>query len=65
MKKITLKTARMNARLTVEEVAKALDITALSIIRYEENTKKTPIYIFQKLCRLYNVSLDDIKYDTQ
>lgn len=60
MEQITLEMARLEAEFTVEEVAQKLKITSRCIMKYERDNSNIPITLFIKLCRLYNVTLDDI-----
>lgn len=60
MEQITLEMARLEAGFTVEEIAQKLKTTSDCIMEYERNNINMPIGGFIKLCRLYNVTLDDI-----
>ena len=57
---ISLASARVNAKMTQEEVAKALKISKLTIINWESNKTAPDIRVFRKLCDLYNISGDNI-----
>lgn len=60
MLRITLKAARVNAGLSQKQVADNLGLSNKTICSWENgDTFPDAIYI-DKLCKLYNVSYDDI-----
>lgn len=60
MFKISLKAARVNANLTLSEVAKALKKDRSTIIAWEKGRADIKIKDFNNLCKLYNISGDFI-----
>ncbi len=60
MLKITLKNARVNAGLTVEEVAEQMNKGKRTIISWEKGETLPNILDFTKLCSLYRISIDYI-----
>lgn len=63
MSKITLKAARVNAGLTQGEVAEMLDVAKSTIRNWEKGTTLPKLPQFVELCRIYNVSFDNIFFD--
>lgn len=62
MCKFSLKSARVNAKLTQADVAKALNV-AISTVRNWETGKTFPNQpTIEKLCELYNVHYDYIDF---
>lgn len=59
---ITLEAARVNAGLTQKEVAEKLGVSVVSLIHWEKGNRKPRIEMAQKLCELYNLELDHIKW---
>lgn len=60
MSEITLKAARVNANLTLEEVSKETGVSVPTLSKWE-NYRTFPTAIQLKtLCRLYGQSMDDI-----
>lgn len=58
---ISLKAARINAGITIDQAAKAANVS-YGTIRNWESGKTTPgIGKFRALCQLYGVSMADIK----
>ena len=60
--KISLKAARINAGLTVKEVAKALNLTSQSIYNIENNIVKIDIKKAQQLAELYKLDINNINF---
>ena len=60
MRQITLKAARVNAGLTLEEVSEALNLSTYTIIKYERGESVPRLDVFSKLCSLYGVGITDI-----
>lgn len=58
--KIQLKAARVNANLTQEDVAKALNISKNSIVNYETYTSVPSVELAKKFATLYGMKVDDI-----
>jgi DNA-binding XRE family transcriptional regulator len=50
--------ARVNADLTQDEVAKAMNVTKNTIINWEKYKTEPTISQAQTLCKLYNIPLD-------
>lgn len=64
MPKITLSAARVNANYTQQEVADILEI-AVSTLRNWEKGKSFPKQpAIEKLCDLYSIPYDGIKFST-
>lgn len=59
---IQLKAARVNADLTQEEVAKALNISKTSLVNYESYKSTPSVSLAKKLAQLYGMAVDDIKW---
>ena len=60
MEKITLRSARVNAGLTSEEVAKMIGVAPVTIRKWELNKTSPNIISFKRLCKIYGCELDDI-----
>lgn len=60
MFKITLTAARVNAKLTLEDVAKELNKTKQTIVNWEKGRSEIKISDFEALCKLYKISQDYI-----
>lgn len=58
--KLKLKTARVNAGLTIDDVAKALKKSKNTIISYEKYKTITTIDTAKALADLYGLPFDDI-----
>lgn len=62
MSKISLRAARVNAKMRQADVAKELDV-AISTVRNWESGKTFPKQpVIEKLCGLYGVSYDNIDF---
>ncbi len=62
MSKISLRAARVNAKMRQADVAKELDV-AISTVRNWESGKTFPKPpVIEKLCGMYGVSYDDIDF---
>lgn len=57
---ITLKAARVNANLTLDEVCKALHISKQTLISYESGKTIPKMDIGIEMARLYNMPIDNI-----
>ncbi len=55
-----LKEARKKAKLTQKFVADQLGIPDTQLIRYEKGINELPLRYFREMCRIYQVSADDI-----
>lgn len=60
MLKISLKALRINAELTQEDVAENVEVTKRTVQNWESGKSAPDLKQIQKLCVLYNCSLDDI-----
>lgn len=60
MKKITLKAARVNAGLTQEEAAQAINVTGRTLISWEKGVTHPTVDKLLRLCSLYDVQISDI-----
>ena len=59
--KISLAAARVNARLTQEEVAKALHVSNKTVGNWETGKAEAPFIALEALARLYNVPVDSFR----
>lgn len=55
-----IKDLRVDADLTIAELAEKLDISARTISRYEKGISEPTVSVLIKLCLIYNVSIDYI-----
>ena len=60
MLKITLTAARVNAGYSLDEVAKKIKKNKGTIINWEKGRTSISIQDFDELCKLYNISKDNI-----
>ena len=60
MKKITLKAARVNAGLTQEEAAQAINVTGRTLISWENGVTYPTVDKLLRLCSPYDVQISDI-----
>ena len=58
--KITLKAARVNADLTLEDAAKGLGITKNTLISYEKYRTIPDMRVGKAMASLYGTSVDDL-----
>ena len=61
----TIKAARVNAGLTQKDVAKALGVSETTVIKWEKGTSIPLADKFVEMCKLYNVSMDDVFLPTK
>lgn len=64
---ITLKEMRKNANMSVQDVAKAMDISVQLVYKWESGTRGLPALTLQQLYKLYDqphITLDNIKLPT-
>lgn len=59
---ITVKTARKNAHMTIEELAERIDVTERYLYRIENEGKKPSFEVLYKLVRELSISPDLIFY---
>lgn len=57
---ITLKAARVNAGLTLEQVAEKTGFNPISISNWEHNRHEPRLSKLNKLCEIYGVNLSQI-----
>ena len=57
---ISLKAARINARLTQEEAAKALEISKNTLSGYEKGQRVPKIDMAERMATLYGLTVDGI-----
>ena len=62
MPKMSLRAARVNAKLTQHEVAKKLEVAVSTVRNWESGNTFPKQPIIEKLCELYNVSYDYIDF---
>lgn len=60
MKKLSLKAARVNAGLTQEEAAQAINVTWKTLISWEKGVTHPTVDKLLRLCSLYDVQISDI-----
>lgn len=60
MKKLSLKAARVNAGLTQEEAAQAINVTGKTLISWEKGVTHPTVDKLLHLCSLYDVQISDI-----
>ena len=58
--KITLKAARVNARLTLDDVAKRVGISKHTIINWEKEKSCPKKYAIEALCSIYGIAFEDL-----
>ena len=63
--KISLAAARVNAKLTQEDVAKSLKVSKKTVINWEKGAVTPSFAILDTLSRLYNMPLDYIFLPTK
>jgi DNA-binding XRE family transcriptional regulator len=56
----SIKAARVNAGLTQKEAAKALGVSETTVMKWEKGASVPLADKFVEMCRLYNVSMDDV-----
>lgn len=61
MLQITLKSARVNRNMTQSQVAKILGISKHTIINWENNKTRIPIYAKKYLADIYNIDIKNLK----
>ena len=62
---ISLAAARVNAKLTQDEVSKAIKVTKQSIVNWENGKSEPKISEMRKLSELYNMPIDNIFLPTK
>lgn len=60
--KITLQAARVNARMTQADAAKAIGVTEKTIGKWENGTTFPDVDKAMRLCSLYGVKLDNVSF---
>ena len=60
MKKLSLKAARVNAGLTQEEAAQAINVTGRTLISWEKGVTHPTVDKLLRLCSPYDVQISDI-----
>lgn len=60
--KITLKAARVNADLTLDEAAEALHTTKQTLINYEKGSTSPTVDKLIEMCHLYKVRIESILF---
>ncbi len=56
----SIKAARVNAGYTQKQAAQALGVSETTVIKWEKGTAVPLADKFVEMCRLYNVSMDDV-----
>lgn len=62
---ISLKAARVNAKLSQQSVANTLKISKSTLISWEKGRTAPDVLQMQKLCEIYKMSLNDIFLQTK
>lgn len=62
---IYIKAARVNAGMTQEEVAKALNKSKNTIVSYEAYTSSPDITVAMEMAKLFGMSLSDIIWNKE
>lgn len=60
MAKITLRAARINAGITQKTAASSIGVSNKTMVKWEKGSAFPDVVQALKLCRLYNISFDDI-----
>lgn len=60
--KISLAAARVNAELTQKQASKALNISKSTLVSYEKGRTIPDVKMGEKIAKLYNVSVDNVKF---
>lgn len=60
MRPMSLAAARVDAKLTQEDVAKALHVTKNTVVAWEKGTTEPKLSQAMALCKLYDRPIDDI-----
>ena len=60
MRPMSLAAARVDAKLTQEDVAKALHVTKNTVVAWEKGTTEPKLSQALALCELYDRPIDDI-----
>lgn len=63
--RVTLRAARVNANLTQEAAAKALQVTKNTIIAWETGRSMPTVDKIEGICVLYGATYDDIVWRQQ
>ena len=58
--KISLAAARVNANMTQEQAASAMNVSKVTIVNWEKGKTKIPFVSLVGLCSLYNLPIDYI-----
>ena len=57
---VTLEAARVNARLSQKDAAKAMEVNVATLANWEKGKTSIGAESFKKLCALYDVPMDVI-----
>lgn len=60
MEKLSIKAARINAKLTQEDLAKCMGVHRNTVAAWEKNPKSLSIETAEKLCLIMKVKINDI-----
>lgn len=58
---ISLASARVNANMTQDDVAKEMHVSKQTIVNWEKNKVVPSLATMEKLSRLYNMPIDNIR----
>lgn len=62
MFKVSIKAARVNADLTLEEASKKLGVTKDTLSRYERGTVSYNHEVLNKMLEVYDVPFENLKF---
>ena len=57
---VSLKSARVNSRLTQAQVAEKIGVNPATVLAWELGRTEPKITQYKQLCRLYGIELNDI-----
>ena len=60
MRPMSLAAARVDAKMTQDDVAKAMHVTKATIVAWEKGKTQPKIAQAQELCKLYDRGIDEI-----
>lgn len=60
--KISLKAARVNANLTLEEACKKLEVSTDTLIKWEKEPWKMSVINSKKISQVYNIDINNINF---
>jgi len=61
--KVSLKSARINAELTLEEASNLIEVSSNTLSSWERGITSPPLIKLDKLCDTYNVGMNQLRFD--